>query len=129
MIQLGTCSSCKGFLGIAVRACPHCGIALGRARRIVAGLTGLAGGGAVSMTLMACYGPGCVNEECRYDGPDDAGRTAADARVTPFDASADASDASRDGGSDAPFDGAFDAASEAASDASNDAPADAPNAD
>jgi len=126
MIQLGTCGSCDGFLGIAVLQCPHCAAPLGRARRVVAGMAGLVGGGAVSMTLMACYGPGCVSESCGDYLPHDAGRTAADARVNPLvtldgatDAAADATsadDGGLDGGRDA------DAAALDASDASFDAP-------
>jgi hypothetical protein len=40
-------------------------------------LAAVAGGSAVSMTLMACYGAGCVDDDCRepYDGD-----AAADAR-------------------------------------------------
>lgn len=132
MIQLGTCGSCDGFLGIAVLQCPHCAAPLGRARRVVAGMAGIVGGGAVSMTLMACYGPGCVSESCGDYLPDyDAGRTAADARVNPLvtldgatDGSADATsadDGGLDGGRDA--DAAVPDGALGGGDASLDAPA------
>ncbi|MFO0671979.1 MAG: hypothetical protein U0235_20525 [Polyangiaceae bacterium] len=130
MIQLTSCSSCEGFLGLAVTRCPHCGVALGRARRVVAGLAGLAGGGAVSMTLMACYGPGCVSEKCGDYEPDyDAGRTAADAHVNPLDgASLDASDDAEGGATDAGLDGALDAPADGPHDAALDGPSDAADA-
>lgn len=112
MIQLITCTRCKGFLALALRACPHCGAPLDRTRQAILGLAGLAGGGAVSMTLMACYGPACVDEN--------------DARCknTPYDAGADALiDAHVDGnikGGDAAADGGIgDAAVDVASDASD----------
>lgn len=124
MLQLATCSRCRGFLGIAMNACPHCGAALGRARRIAMGIVGVAGGSAVSMTLMACYGPPCVNDaKCTDMMPDDAGHTLADAHVGELDAGHDG------GGGDAEADGGRDAAADAPSDAPHDAPHDAPDAD
>lgn len=127
LIQLTSCSSCQGFLGLAVTRCPHCGAGLGRARRALVGLAGIAGGGAVSMTLMACYGPGCVSEKCGdYDGDLDAGHTLADAHVAPLDAGHDgALDASE--GADAGLDASGDASSDAPLDSPFDAPADAPD--
>lgn len=125
MLQLGTCSSCRGFLGISVVACPHCGLALGRARRLAAGATALLGGGAVSMTLMACYGGACINDDCSGTayGEADSGRRLADARVD---------DGANDGGSgdasqtDASADAASDVLDAAPSDATADGPVDAP---
>ena len=118
MRQLGTCALCKGFLGIAVRACPHCGAELGRARKVFAGLSMLVGGGAISTTLMACYGGGCIEDDCSYNPTDrDAdvdARTRADAQV-----------GSEDGGLDGASDAAVDARSDGG-DASFDAPSDAP---
>ena len=80
MIQLMTCTRCNGFLSFALRACPHCGAQLDRARQVILAIAGLTGGGAISMTLMACYGPACVDEsDSRCGNPgDDA---AADARI------------------------------------------------
>ncbi len=64
MIQLGSCKRCGGFLALALRACPHCDAPVARAQQIAFGLAGVLGGGAVSMTLMACYGPACTNDMC-----------------------------------------------------------------
>lgn len=123
MIQLVTCTRCKGFLALALRACPHCGAPLDRARQAILGLAGLAGGGAVSMTLMACYGPACIDENdalCRYR-PDDAGADAlTDAHV---DGNVEGGHANDGGVGDAAVDVASDASD--ASDAGGDAIADA----
>jgi len=61
MENLKRCA-CGGFLpsSQAVVACPHCGrprATGGRARALARGLACIAAGGAVSVTLMACYGP------------------------------------------------------------------------
>ena len=119
MRQLGTCALCKGFLGISVRACPHCGAELGRARKVLAGVSMLASGSAVSATLMACYGGACVGENScgdGYYGGDADTRTKADAQVGVDDGSTDGAldargDARVDGG-----DGAADAPTDAPSD-------------
>ena len=101
-------------MGLALVACPHCGAPLSRVRAIAAGLAAVAGGGAVSMTLMACYGMSCVDANCG-ELPD---------------ASGDASDASSDAAKDAANDGGLDAASDAQSDAtSSDAESDATSSD
>jgi hypothetical protein len=42
--------------------CPHCGSPLGPGRRVALAIAGVAGGGVVSMTLMACYGAPCTND-------------------------------------------------------------------
>ncbi len=54
-MSLTTCDQCGGFLPHGVGACPNCsarsgGTGLGRR------LLNAAGGGAVALTLMACYG-------------------------------------------------------------------------
>lgn len=64
MIQLGSCTRCGGFLALALRACPHCDEKIPTVSRVVMGAATLLGGSAVSMTLMACYGPACANEVC-----------------------------------------------------------------
>jgi len=62
MPNLGTCSSCGGFVPHAANECPHCLCGLEpskanrRLRRAVVGVLGIVGGGAFAMTLMACYG-------------------------------------------------------------------------
>lgn len=84
------------------------------------GIVGVAGGSAVSMTLMACYGPPCVDAKCAEPPPDDAGHTVADAHVGDFDAG-------RDGGAE--LDAGADASRDASLDGPSDAPHDAPDAD
>lgn len=56
MKKLAKCEGCGGF--VPGTACPHCGKEPGRAlaRRIVKGVAGAVTGGAVAVTLMACYG-------------------------------------------------------------------------
>jgi len=73
-------------------------------------------GGAVSMTLMACYGMSCVNDTCTEpDASGDAGDGGAEASGN--DASLDASsDAASDASSDAPADASSDAPADAATD-------------
>lgn len=75
MSTLSQCRGCHGFVPPAHATCLHCGAALPR-RRFPAGraflqlLLGLAGAGAASLTLMACYGlPPCEPED--LDGKDD----------------------------------------------------------
>jgi hypothetical protein len=102
MIQLPSCSSCGGFVGLALNACPHCGAQLSRARALAVGMVAAVAGGAVSMTLMACYGMSCADANCG-ELPD---------------ASGDASDGGKDSATN---DAALDAASDATTDAMTDA--------
>jgi hypothetical protein len=60
MASLQTCSECGGFVPARLARCPHCdtelqppGSALARAAKAC---LKVATGGAVAMTLMACYG-------------------------------------------------------------------------
>jgi hypothetical protein len=103
VIQLVSCHRCNGFLALALRACPHCNAPLDRARRALVGLAAMAGGSAVSMTLMACYGSACVDEECHSYGNDDAaadaGRIVSEPTIGDAATTGDA-DASRDAGRD-----------------------------
>lgn len=119
VFQLVSCSRCKGFLAFALRACPHCHAPLDRARQALVGLASIAGGGAVSMTLMACYGAPCVDDGCRYV-PDDGGNPSqVDAGTDASDAGSDTGDASdASDANDAATDGATDGATDASSDAS-----------
>jgi hypothetical protein len=52
--DLDTCVACGGFTPVAASRCPHCDATIARpfVRRALAVVTG----GAVAMTLMACYG-------------------------------------------------------------------------
>ncbi len=58
MESLPSCS-CGGFVPARASACPHCGAALsaGVAVKVAKVLLGVAAGGSVAVTLMACYGP------------------------------------------------------------------------
>src|SRR5437867_1648748 len=55
MVKLDVCDGCGGFVPVAAAACPHCArtVRRGLARRLGGGALG---GGALAMTLMACYG-------------------------------------------------------------------------
>ena len=66
MIQLLTCDRCSSFLSFSINICPNCGTALTLRRRLALGIAGLAGGAAISTTLMACYGA----PPCDYRLPD-----------------------------------------------------------
>lgn len=59
--ELDTCDGCGGFLPRASSACPNCRRAIPawvlRAATVV-------GGGALAMTLSACYGAGCAGGRC-----------------------------------------------------------------
>lgn len=71
MSVLSSCPSCSGFVPPGLGRCPNCGAQAsggGLLRRLkILGVTGLLGGSAVALTLMACYGlppcepgdPGC----------------------------------------------------------------------
>jgi hypothetical protein len=69
------CAKCGGFRRSAV--CPHCGER--SSTRFVKVLAGAFGGGAIAVTLMACYGlPPCPdsNRDChgpRPEPPENAG--------------------------------------------------------
>ena len=80
MQPLRDCPHCEGFLPPRTRVCPHCGKAIGReiVRRIGRSIFCAAGGGAVAITLMACYG-------AAYDPPPtpDAAPDAASLRAAP----------------------------------------------
>ncbi|MDI3283469.1 putative metal-binding motif-containing protein [Polyangium sp. 15x6] len=62
--MLKTCVSCEGFVPGSASSCPHCGAAAEKVPSALAGfgksLAALATGGAMAVTLMACYGlPPC----------------------------------------------------------------------
>lgn len=63
------CTKCGGFRRHAV--CPHCG-EKAKTSRVVKALGGALGGGAIAITLMACYGaPPCPesNKDCYHPPP------------------------------------------------------------
>jgi len=80
---LASCPACGGFTPAALAACPHCDAALParRPRHLARALASLIGGGAVAITLMACYGamphhandPGAVGCYHEYGGGDGDG--------------------------------------------------------
>ncbi len=49
------CVRCEGFIPAKASSCPHCDAPTGRRSKLRT-LLNVAGGGAVAMTLMACYG-------------------------------------------------------------------------
>ncbi len=60
-VDLTPCSHCGGFVpSTHLSTCPHCGVsgptAAPAARSRTATVLGALGGGAIAMTLMACYG-------------------------------------------------------------------------
>lgn len=57
MAYLTSCDDCGGFVPRLASACPNCGCQTDRSRNALRVLLNVAGGGAVAMTLMACYGP------------------------------------------------------------------------
>ena len=74
-----TCSDCSGFVPAAVAACPNCDApntekhAVRRwtiGSRLARTILNVAGGAAVAMTLMACYGAPPYNDPC-YDNDGD----------------------------------------------------------
>lgn len=72
--MLNTCLTCDGFVPQSAHACPHCGVATAAAKEAQSTLSGIArgalviaSGGALAVTLMACYGAGPV-EGPPYDG-------------------------------------------------------------
>lgn len=58
MPQLISCVCCSGFVPVAATECPHCGSRPGTKRfsALRSSLLRAIGGGAVAVTLMACYG-------------------------------------------------------------------------
>ena len=59
MPALHTCPSCAGFVPAARPTCPHCDAPLATrspTRRLGRALATMLGAGAMSVTLMACYG-------------------------------------------------------------------------
>lgn len=64
-MKLLTCSSCDGFVPRSATECPHCSAALsGSSATSRLGVLATAlGGGAIAVTLMACYGgpPRCAD--------------------------------------------------------------------
>jgi hypothetical protein len=55
-MSLPTCLSCQGFVPAGRAACPHCDAPLLRRRPLARILASMIGAGAMSVTLMACYG-------------------------------------------------------------------------
>jgi hypothetical protein len=58
MSTLSTCTSCRGFVPATAARCPNCDASAEprRPRPLARRLLAAAGAGAVSITLMACYG-------------------------------------------------------------------------
>ena len=63
------CSRCEGFIPAKSLSCPHCDTRIQPTRSTLRKLLNVAGGGAVAMTLMACYGGGPMREAPRNPEP------------------------------------------------------------
>jgi hypothetical protein len=117
-MSLSMCNACGGFVPAHQGRCPNCRSSRDRRARSIATrlgmLAGPIGGGAIAMTLMACYGmPPCADGSLGcYGGPDaahdeqDGGSDAQDGASNTHDASGDARGdvESEDAGSDASTD-------------------------
>lgn len=57
-MDMQSCSGCEGFVPANARTCPHCDAAMPTRSSTLRKLVNVAGGGAIAMTLMACYGGG-----------------------------------------------------------------------
>jgi hypothetical protein len=68
-MQLQTCHNCPGLIPLRATACPHCQASVSTASGPLKRLLQVATGGAVAMTLMACYGqPPCEDDSCGEGG-------------------------------------------------------------
>jgi hypothetical protein len=67
-MKLDRCSGCGGFVPASHETCPHCSAGRSKVIRAVACVIGA---GAISMTLMACYGgPPCPEgQNCHPSTP------------------------------------------------------------
>ncbi len=81
MSELHVCNHCQGFCPATASKCPHCGAnpTRSRLRRLVRAGAHVATGGALAVTLMACYGApmqepmaplpeGCTEDPAGPDG-------------------------------------------------------------
>jgi hypothetical protein len=80
--------SCGGLIPPKSSACPHCGAATSRIASIAKKVIGVAAGGSVAVTLMACYGPPPRSMEdaskpVNTTSPADAVKDSGSAPVTP----------------------------------------------
>lgn len=71
MNQLGTCTNCEGYVPTGATTCPHCDAGSSLTKRLLT----LAGGGAMAVTLMACYG---MAPQYRHHGPPEPTTTSCD---------------------------------------------------
>lgn len=115
MLNLTRCGSCDGFLPRLSIACPHCGAtAIGTLAKAA---TTAVLGSAVSLTLMACYGPppACEpGENCNASGSSSGGSSSSSGGSSSSSSSSGGStdagaDAAHDGGDAGPADGGGDA--------------------
>lgn len=68
--MMHACSACPGLVPARASRCPNCGAHASRPSAGMRAITALFGGGAIAMTLMACYGlPPCdASEDTDKDG-------------------------------------------------------------
>jgi hypothetical protein len=105
-MSLARCAACTGYLPALAAACPHCEAAVASpARSTARRLLDLAGGGAIALTLAACYGapPGYYDVDHPTSGCDPSRDVDGDGYC---DDDCDQADASiHPGASDPPGDG------------------------
>jgi hypothetical protein len=112
---LRQCARCGSFVPPSASACPHCDASLRvsrKGRALVGGLLAVVGGGALAITLAACYGPpcpagGCGTGRCDdpttdtdgdgYCGAYDCDETRADVHADAYDPPGDGIDQNCDG--------------------------------
>ena len=93
---LESCPTCEGFLPAATARCPHCGTSVGWSRR-AKNWARIAGGSAIAVTMMACYGappPGPMPT----DPPDPSAGGEDPSKAEAGDAKAEAGDAKAEAG-------------------------------
>jgi hypothetical protein len=74
MERMHRCARCDGFVPPDAQACPNCRSSKGSWWRAP---LALAGAGLATVTLSACYGPGCISYVTRLDGTRQRTRTCA----------------------------------------------------
>jgi len=82
MSRLPACPSCGGLVPARVLTCPHCDASVSppssTLQKLTRGLLAATSGGALSLTLMACYGSGPVDCEEIGDADEDGSCTDVD---------------------------------------------------
>jgi hypothetical protein len=104
-MKMHRCTRCEGFVPLDAETCPNCSAM----KRWWMAPLAFAGAGLATVTLSACYGPGCVSTITKPDGSTVQGFSCAgdyDCRTATHDQTwnmncLDATDAGADAGTDA----------------------------